>query len=214
MSVPDPRRPLVPPPNVYPLPSGTVLHRVWHERYPGNALNPGRGAPTRFAPIADAAGIAIPTLYAGSTRESAFHERIFHDVPLAGVWRHVHVQQLNGLMCGAFTTTRDLKLAALFRPDLALWELSREQLVHTEANQYTLTARWAEAIYREYPNIDGLVWTSHRCDPDLAYVFFGGRITSNDLQPSGEATLLLEDAESLTELYVFATRARIRILIS
>ena len=43
-------------------------------------------------------------------------------------------------------------------------------------------ARWAEAIHHQYPEVEGLIWTSNQCDPDTAYLFFGDRVASTDFR--------------------------------
>lgn len=212
--VPSPPDKLEPAPNIENLDEGVFLHRIWHKKFAANAFNPGKGAPTRFAPINTPKGEAIPTLYAGSTRECAFHERLFHDVPLEGSLRNFHLNQLSGLMYGTVAPARALRVAKLFRPDIALWNLTRDQIVHTESDAYLMTARWAEAIHRDYPQVDGLVWTSHRCDPDLAFVFFGDRVSDSDLTPTADARLIATDAELLDDLRAYAKRSGILLISS
>ena len=45
---------------------------------------------------------------------------------------------------------------------------------------YLDTARWAEAIHHQCPEVEGLLWTSNKCDPDTAYLFFGDRVAATD----------------------------------
>ena len=67
--------------NLVDLPAGTIVERV-HDRTRGGArFNPCHGAPTRFAPICDAEGNCVPSLYGADTLEAAIDETIFHDVP-------------------------------------------------------------------------------------------------------------------------------------
>lgn len=89
---PSPLVPLPParlePPNLTDLAEGELLHRVHTPQFPGNAFNPCQGGPTRFAPIHDAVGECIATLYAAQTVEAAIYETILHDVPLGAVEAH------------------------------------------------------------------------------------------------------------------------------
>ena len=79
-------------------------------------------------------------------------------------------------------TTRELLLANLREPDLNRLGLTRAQLIDTLSDQYARTARWAEAFHRGGPITAGLVWTSRRCDPQSAYLFFGDRVAPGDLR--------------------------------
>lgn len=212
--VPSPPSKLEPAPNIDILDASVPLHRIWNKKFAANTFNPGKGDLTRFAPINTAKGEVIPTLYAGSSQECAYHERLFHDVPLEGPLRNFPLNKLTDLMYGTVVPTRPLKVAKLFRPDLALWGITREQLVHTDADAYIMTARWAEAIHRDYSQVEGLVWTSHRCDPDLAFVFFGDRIGESELAPAGPARSFATDLALLDDLRGYAQRAGILLISS
>ena len=76
--------------------------------------------------------------------------------------------------------SRDLQLASLFQPDLSRWNITRTELIDTAATQYLSTVRWALAIHRARPDLQGMTWTSRRCDPDCAYILFGDRLAPGD----------------------------------
>ena len=38
------------------------------------------------------------------------------------------------------------------------------------------------AIHDQFQDVQGLIWTSRRCDPHSAMLFFGGRTAETDLQ--------------------------------
>lgn len=211
ISVPEPPSPIALAPNIYSWRAGDPLHRVWNKKFAANAFNPGVGAPTRFAPIKTMEGRAIPTLYAGSTLECAFFERIFHDVRLEPqAMRTVHVNKIEDLLAGTIVPGRVLNLAQLFRPDLERWGLKRSELVHSEADAYNATAKWAAALHRDFAHLDGLIWTSNRCDPALAVVLFGDRCEEFILTDDpGEE--ILHSAQLLKLLNDCAERANIRI---
>jgi len=61
--------------------TGTRLHRVHSDAFGGAEFNPGLKGNARFSPIRNAAGVAIPTIYAAGTMEGALMESVFHDVP-------------------------------------------------------------------------------------------------------------------------------------
>ena len=163
-------------PNLILVPAKTVLHRVHARTYAGNAFNPCRGGPTRFAPIQDRNGRCVPSLYAGGTVESAIFETAFHDIPLTADSKTVPASALAFRLHSTLLLQTDLRLASLRTPDLAKWGLSREQLIGSHAAHYARTAQWAEAIHQRFADVQGLIWTSNLCDPDDALLLFGDRV--------------------------------------
>ena len=169
-------------PNIVALSAGTILHRVHDRNFRANSFNPCRGASTRFAPINDLKGICVPSLYAANTLEAAIHETIFHDIPVRTKRKTVPRTLVQSRAHGQLGVLRDLHLASLRGPDLRRWRISRNSLIATSPNLFPVTARWASAIHQQFPNVEGLIWTSNQCDPDTAYLFFGDRIASKDFQ--------------------------------
>ena len=180
-SVPPPPDPL-PEPHVVLVGTGDVLHRVHARALAGNAFNPCLGGQTRFAPVRDANGDCIPSLYAGSTVESAVYETLFHDVPLSASLKTVPRTAVEERSHSTLLVRRDLRLASLRAPDLLKWGIRREALIGSLPTQYGRTAQWARAIHRQFDDIDGLIWTSNLCDPDDALLLFGDRVTAADVQ--------------------------------
>lgn len=81
-----------PTPHTRPVPESLVAGtRLWRihpaAHYPatgrieddGTLLNPGLGEPTRFAPLRDAYGAMVPTMYLGAARRGALFETFLHD---------------------------------------------------------------------------------------------------------------------------------------
>jgi len=136
----------------------------------------------RFAPIRDAKGHCVPSLYAGSTVEAAIYETVFHDIPLSADRKTVSRDAVEQRNHSALLVGRDLRLASLRAPDLLKWGVRREQLVGSLPTQYERTARWAQAIHRQFEDVDGLIWTSNLCDPDAALLLFGDRLAVADIQ--------------------------------
>lgn len=98
-------------------------------------------------------------------------------------------------------------------PDLKALNTSRNQLITSSAEHYVQTAQWAEAIHHQNQSLDGLAWTSNRCDPETSYLFFGDRVSSTDLQiiytrRGDPDTKFLEDVVRL------GWRSRIEVSIS
>lgn len=174
MPVPPPPTPL-PRPNLRVLPDGTALHRVHDRRFDGCAFNPGLGAPTRFAPLRRADGTPIPTLYAASTLEAALFETVFHDIPPAAALKTVPRTLVASRAHSVLRALRPLRLGELRAPDLHLWGLGRGDLVAAPPTDYPSTARWAQAAHDAFPDLDGLIWTSNRCDPADALLLWAPR---------------------------------------
>lgn len=198
--------------NIYTLSTGQVLHRNHNGAFAASAFNPGRGQPSRFAPFTAAAtSLAVATLYAATSREAAVHETPFHDIKAAEPLKVIRKAIVETRIASTVSPRRDLRLAALFTPDLMLWGITRGQLIDTPKTSYAETALWAQALHAADPTIDGLVWTSRRCDPDLCVVLFGDRLASTDLDVLESLTIAGDDA-LITELRDFGRRAGITIL--
>ncbi len=172
-------------PNVVELEPGELLHRVHDRVFAGDDFNPCRGGPTRFAPIRDAAGRRIPSLYAGLTVESAIYETVFHDVPPSAHRKTVPRDAVENCKHSTLLVRHTLRLASLRAPDLMQWGVHRETLIGSLPTQYGRTALWAKAIHDRFGHVDGLIWTSSLCDPDAALLLFGDRVVAADLLVAG-----------------------------
>lgn len=168
-------------PNLVNLAAGELLHRVHAPQFPGNAFNPCQGGPTRFAPVHDALGVCVPTLYAAQSIEAAIYETILHDVPLGAARKSVPRHAVESRRHSTLVVRRVLRLASLRAPDLMKWGLTPATLIGATPTQYRHTARWAKALHDQFAEVDGLVWTSNLCDPDAALMFFGNRVAPSDL---------------------------------
>lgn len=207
-----------PPPDPFPavnrrtLPAGSEIHRIHDSGFPANGFNPGRGRPTRFAPLIRADGTAVPTLYAADGYECAAHESVFHEVQHDAPRKTIPLLAIEPLSHAVLRTRRELVLAGLFEPDLNAWGMRRGQLIDTLADAYPDTAPWALAIHERWPDVDGLVWTSRRCDPQQAYLLFGGRVAEADLERVS-GTRIIASNDALAALRGFGARAGITLTI-
>lgn len=181
MSIKSPPNPLARP-NYLKLRKGTVIHRVHLSVFDGDSFNPCDGGQTRFAPIADAKGKCVPSLYAGSTVESAIFETIFHDIPVKAELKTVPKIMVTERSHSELKLTRGFELVMLHAADLSKWKIRRQNLIGSSPKLYGKTAEWATAIHHQFLNADGLVWTSNLCDPAVAYLFFGDRVQSEDFE--------------------------------
>jgi hypothetical protein len=196
------RTPLPPSPfpsiNTQKAAKGAILHRTHSSSFRPAQFNPCKGQPTRFAPFTDGSGACVPTLYAATTREAAAFESIFHDIEPTALFRTVRLDVVESRSMSRIAPKRDLVLARLFAPDLKAWGRSRAELIDTPKSTYSRTALWAQAIHRARPDLDGLVWTSRQCDPDLCVILFRDRVGERDfdivdsIDVSANAALLLE----------------------
>lgn len=177
-----------------------VLHRVHSEDYEGGEFNPGLKGNARFSPIRTTKGDPIPTLYAADTFEAALMESVFHDVPHAPGFKQFDKRKLAGQEHSTVQTTQDLKLADLSSKPLRKLGVTRKQLIDTEKDQYAKTREWAEAIYAQAPDIQGLYWTSRQDDSARAVMLFGDRIPKGVLQQVGDSRSLLKDEQAYGEV--------------
>lgn len=168
-------------------PAGMLLHVVHDAAYPPESFNPGVDAagvprwPTRFAPIRDAAGRVVPYLYAGSTLECAIFETVFHNVPVDARDKFVDLDDSAHRSHGTLCPTRDLTLVDLSTDGLHRLRVPKAELIGSAPIDYLATAAWAQALHRQSPEIDGLVWMSRQRDRDRAVVLFGDRVRAGDL---------------------------------
>ena len=179
--IPVPPHPLSSP-NIDSLAIGEILHRVHDRKLVGNNFNPCKGSKTRFSPLYNDFGQCIPTLYAANTEEAAIYETVFHDIPLDAAKKIIPRSMVELRNHSVLQLRRDLRLARLHAPDLRQWRISREQLIGSLPTQYQYTVQWARAIHTHFHDVDGLVWTSNLCDPDMAYLLFGDRVLESDIE--------------------------------
>ena len=165
-----------------PFRKGKILHRIYHGGYGFAEFNPGKGRRTRFAPFYDVSGNPIPSLYATSSLPSAIHETIFHNIPANDKKKIIRMQDIHVQIHAKFRVKRTLNLVGLRNPSLNNWGIKQTDLIGSSSKLYRETALWAEAIYNDFPEADGLIWTSRQCDPDDAILFFGGRVEASDFE--------------------------------
>ena len=171
-------------PNICVLAGGTVVHRVHAPEFAGGAFNPCEGGPSRFAPIYDQRCDCVPSLYAATSVEAAIYETLFHDIPFQARRKTLPRSKVEDRRHTTMQLRRDLSLASLRAPALLKWKVAAA-LVWGTPMQYGATVRWAKAIHDQFQDVQGLIWTSRRCDPHSAMMFFGDRTVEADLQVVG-----------------------------
>jgi hypothetical protein len=167
-------------PTIFTLKKGTRVHRVYQSSFAADSFNPCAGQATRFAPVHNATGVCVPSLYAGSTIPAAIHETIFHDIAATALTKTIPQKNILIRSHAELDVTRSIKLAYLKNPALGRWKITRKELIESGVKLYSQTGQWAAAIHHQFSHVDGLVWTSHQCDPDQAFLFFGDRVRPSD----------------------------------
>jgi hypothetical protein len=162
--------------------AGRVIHVIHDTAFAPESFNPGvDGAgrlrkPTRFAPIRNAKGTVVPYLYGGSTLDCAIFETVFHDVPIDAADKFVDLDDFAQRGHGELVPSRDLKVVDLTREGLHRLKVPKEELIASPARDYPDTAQWAQALHRQFADVDGLLWMSRQRDRDHALVLFGDRL--------------------------------------
>lgn len=127
-------------------PSGTVCWSATSRRHAPALFNDSATGDSRFSPLVDGAGAALPTLYVARSQTVALLETAFHDVHASG-GRLVSVpidlapRALTGLVNPVDVAMVDLRDDALDHLGLG-----REQLVATLPSHHPCTRRWATAL--------------------------------------------------------------------
>ena len=170
---------------------GSVVYRVHPNLYSPTGgvirFNDSDCGNARFSPIRDGAGKIVPTLYAGTTLNCAFMESVFHDVPIGAGPTTIDPTHLDLLVCSEVETLKELLLIDLTSTGLRHFGLKNTDLIDTDADTYSLTRAWAEALYERNPDAQGLFWTSRMQNRAQSFMLFGPRVDSPKyLQPVGE----------------------------
>ena len=197
--IPAPDLPIGPV-NTHFVKPGDELHRIHADIFREAEFNPCKGNATRFAPIFNKTGNCVPTIYAASTLASVCFETIFHNVSFKKTNRRIPIQDVQDKCYSIITPTRPIQCAQLFDPDLALLGLNRNKLIASPPAFYAKTAAWAKAVHDQYEDVEGLVWTSRQCDPNLCYLFFGDRVVESCFQISSHAVPIIHNAALLGQV--------------
>jgi RES domain-containing protein len=189
-----------------------IIYRVHPERFAGDVFNPARTGNARFSPIVDPAGKVIPTLYAGSTLDCALMETVFHDVPYKAGFKPLSRTRLNGGVYTVLALERNLRLVDLGTIALRKLGISRNRLIDTTKAHYPRTRSWAESLYAQFPEAQGLRWTSRQDDHAQAIVLFRSRIPLKALAIMSPSLPLIEDGDPILPLIELATRIGVTLV--
>lgn len=138
-------------------------------------------------------------------------ETVFHDVPFVNghkMWSKA--KYVAGMVYSQLTLSRNLALIDLSAISLRKLGISRKDLIESSGKQYPKTRAWALALHDQYPNAEGLAWTSRQADPARAVVLFEDRLNGPALVTSGApASLLLSDGSAILEVLTLAERLEV-----
>ena len=115
-------------------------------------------------------------LYGGATLDCAIFETVFHEVPIDAPVKFVDLDDFAQRGHGELVPARALKLVDLTSEGLHRLKVPKEELIASPSRDYPDTAQWAQALHRQFPDVDGLLWMSRQRDRDHALMLFGDRM--------------------------------------
>ena len=160
---------------------GRPIHRIHSSAYAETEHNSSAKGNARFSPIRDAAGEIIPILYGGSTMDCALMETVFQDVPYTPDLKIVDKSRLEAVAHSVVVSKADLLMIDLGNVALRKLGIDRAHLIDTTKAHYPETRRWAEALYLQFPDCQGLRWISSQDDSAEAILLFDNRIPAGTL---------------------------------
>jgi hypothetical protein len=164
-------------PNLEYLQPRALIHRVHGSRYPGDAFNPCKGDPSRFAPMYASSKSCVPSLYAADTLTAAVYETLFRDIAATTDIKVVAQADVRARTHSMIEIQERIALATLYAPGLKRWGLTVTDLVITPKSAYPTTTQWAQAIHHQFPEAQGLKWMSNQASDAAAYLIFGDRVS-------------------------------------
>jgi hypothetical protein len=188
------------------------MHRVHDLAFGGSEFNTNTKGNARFSPITDDAGVLIPTLYAGTTLDCALMETIFHDLPFKAGFKPFSKLKMDGKVHSVLNPTADLRLIDLSTVALHKLGVKRTQLIDTTKAHYPATRHWAQALYTQFPNAQGLRWTSRQDDQAHAVMLFGTRVSPSDIGWDGTSESLLLDGHAQPSVIDLASRIGVTLV--
>ena len=157
-------------------------------------------------------GVIIPTLYAGTTEDCALMETIFHDVPFKAGFKPLSLSKMIGKVHTRLVLKSDLLLVDLSTIALRKLGVKRVQLIDTTKAHYPQTRKWAEALYAQFPDAQGLRWTSRQDDQANAILLFGTRVSSSHLVIDGPSTPALVEGVASAPIINLAVRLGVTLV--
>lgn len=159
------------------------IYRIHDKALRPDKFNASGRGDARFSPLVTPEGEIIPTLYGGSTFNRAAMETVFHDFPDQNVDDYIlDFHDLEPLSISRIFFTRELRLLSLVSRHLIPLKLKKTEVIETPVTDYPKTRTLVLQWHADYPDIDGLYWTSRHDDEAHACVLFGDRVTEADVR--------------------------------
>lgn len=171
--------------------------------------------PTRFGPLLDAAGAAVPIWYGADSPEGAIHESVFHDVPFDARDPIILAATFADRALSPVRTRVAVRVVDLTTPGLRRIRVRRSDLIESDPAAYTDTVRWAVALRDADPAIGGMRWVARLDDRSLAFVLFGDRVPADLLveDPADGGPLPLGAGAGLDLVESLAERSGITVVV-
>lgn len=192
---------------------GETIFRVHPEIYDSVQFNLSSTGDARFSPLVTAGGAVIPTLYAGTTLDCALMETVFHDVPfVTGLKNWSKATHVAGKVYSILVLDRNMALIDLSSIPLRKLGISRKELIESDNSHYAEARAWALALHDQYPNAEGLTWTSRQADPARSLVLFEDRLAGPAFTVTGGPTPLLQpDGSAIFDVLFLAQRLGVNL---
>lgn len=200
-------------PKLIGLPAGSaVLHRVAIDNLGGTEFAASSTA-KRFSPVFASDQSNVPVLYAATSLDGAIAETIFHDTEDDPDRRGAVLRaSFHNKRASLLSTKRNLALIDLTDTALPTLGLTRESLIATLPDAYPATRLWGQYAHDEFPDADGIQWTSRRdVGRSTAVMLFGDRVNRRDLDT--EKPMPLYDGSGLEAVLVVATAMNVTVIV-
>lgn len=161
--------------------AGRRIRRCHSSEFGAAEFNPRARTPGRFRPIRVGRRI-VPSLYGAGGGNGAISETVFHDVPIGASTKQVRMGRFDAVLLSTIAPKRDLNLIQLHGHRFQRLNVSRRDLIESDASSYGALAEWGQALYDCQEAADGLVWRSRLYDDDYAMLLFGTRVSRRDLE--------------------------------
>ena len=184
-------------------PKGKIIERIHSSRFGATEFNPGFGK-SRFSPINNDKEESIPTLYGGESLSVSLMETVLHDLPTPSKDAPIELSCLDGLARSQISPKEDIQLVDLNPRFMRKHGITQASLLGSSADHYTETRKWAEKIYADNVDAQGILWASKQ-HGDKAMMLFGDRIDSKkltvliDSEPTSTSTEVNHELDTLAD---------------
>lgn len=107
---------------------------------------------------------------------------------------------------------RNLALIDLSPISLRKLGISRRDLIESGGSQYPKTRSWALALHEQFPDSEGLRWTSRQAAPDTALLLFEDRLAGPAFTVKGSPIPLIQsDGSPILDVLLLAQRLGVNL---